>query len=67
MGRFCLTDWRHAIQRALGHTKWRGMDVYYPKSSQIRAVFEPAFTFERRVAIGRGDHQLYIFRRRSEC
>jgi SAM-dependent methyltransferase len=67
MGRFCWTDWRHAIQRARGRARWRGMDVYYPTSRHIRAVFAPAFTFERRVAIGRGDHQLYIFRRRTEC
>ncbi len=66
MGRFCWTDWRHAAQRWIGHTKWRGMDVYYPTSRHIRAVFAPAFTFERRVAIGRGDHQLYIFRRRAD-
>ena len=67
MGRFCLTDWRHAVKRWLGHTQWRGIDVYYPTSRQIRAAFDPWFAFERRVAIGRGDHQLYIFRRRVEC
>ena len=67
MGRFCLTDWRHAAKRWLGHTHWRGIDVYYPASRQIRAAFAPWFEFERRVAIGRGDHQLYIFRRRVGC
>jgi len=67
MGRFCLTDWRHAPKRWIGHTRWRGMDVYYPTSRQIRTAFAPGFAFERRVAIGRGDHQLYIFRRRAAC
>jgi SAM-dependent methyltransferase len=65
MGRFCLTDWRHAAKRWLGRTSWRGIDVYYPTSRQIRAAFAPWFAFERRVAIGRGDHQLYVFRRRA--
>lgn len=50
-------------KRWRGHTRWRGMDVYYPTSRQIRAAFAPHFAFERRVSIGRGDHQLYIFRR----
>jgi SAM-dependent methyltransferase len=67
MGPFCLTDWRHAAKRWCGHTQWRGIDVYYPTSRQIRAAFAPWFAFERRVAIGRGDHQLYVFRRRVEC
>jgi len=67
MGRFCLTDLRHAVKRAFGHTTWRGIDVYYPTSRQIRAAFAPWFAFERRVAIAHGDHQLYIFRRRAEC
>jgi SAM-dependent methyltransferase len=67
MGRFCLADWRHATKRWFGHTQWRGMDVYYPTSHQVRTAFAPSFTFEKRVAIGRGDHQLYIFRRRTEC
>jgi SAM-dependent methyltransferase len=66
MGRFCFTDWRHAAKRCLGHAKWRGMDVYYPTSGQIRAAFAPWFAFERRVSISRGDHQLYIFRRAVE-
>ncbi len=67
MGRFCFTDWRHAAKRWFGHGQWRGMDVYYPTSRQIRAAFAPWFAFERRIAIGRGDHQLYIFRRRLGC
>ncbi len=67
MGRFCLTDWRHATKRWLGRTQWRGMDVYYPTSGQVRAAFAPHFAFERRVSIAGGDHQLYIFRRRVDC
>jgi SAM-dependent methyltransferase len=67
MGRFCFTNWRHTAKRWLGHTQWRGIDVYYPTSRRIRAAFAPWFTFERRVSIARGDHQLYIFRRRAMC
>jgi SAM-dependent methyltransferase len=67
MGRFCFTGLRHAARRWSGQTQWRGIEVYYPTSRQVRADFAPWFTFERRVAIGRGDHQLYIFRRRAEC
>jgi ubiquinone/menaquinone biosynthesis C-methylase UbiE len=67
MGRFCLTDWRHAIQRWLGHTHWRGMEIYYPTSRRVRAAFAEGFIFERRVSIANGDHQLYIFRRRVAC
>jgi SAM-dependent methyltransferase len=67
MGRFCLTDWRHAVKRCLGRAQWRGMAVYYPTSRKIRAAFAPWFDFERRVSIGRGDHQLYVFRRRVGC
>jgi SAM-dependent methyltransferase len=63
MGRFCFTDLRHADKRLFGHTQWRGMDVYYPTSRRIRAAFAPWFIFERRISIGHGDHQLYIFRR----
>lgn len=67
MGRFCFADWRHVVKRWLGHTHWRGIDVYYPTSREIRAAFAPYFEFERRVAIGGGDHHLYIFRRRLAC
>jgi hypothetical protein len=67
MGRFCFTDLRHAAQRWFGRTQWRGIDVYYPTSRQIRAAFAPWFAFERRVSIGHGDHHLYIFRRRAVC
>jgi SAM-dependent methyltransferase len=65
MGRFCLTGWRHAIKRWFGRTQWRGINVYYPMSRQIRAAFAPWFAFERRVSIAHGDHQLHIFRRRA--
>jgi SAM-dependent methyltransferase len=67
MGRLCFTAWRHVPKRWSGRTKWRGMDVYYPTSRHIRRCFRPWFTLERRVAISRGDHQLYIFRRRPTC
>jgi SAM-dependent methyltransferase len=67
MGRFCFVNWRHAAKRWLGRTSWRGIDVYYPTSRQIRTSFAPWFAFERRVSIGHGDHLLYVFRRRLEC
>jgi SAM-dependent methyltransferase len=67
MGRFCFADWRHTVKRWLGHAQWRGIDVYYPTSRRVRAAFAPWFTLERRTSIGRGDHQLYIFRRREMC
>lgn len=67
MGRFSLADLRHAAARLRGRTRWRGIDVYYPTSRTIRSRFAPWFDFERRVSIGGGDHQLYIFRRRPEC
>lgn len=67
MGRFCFTGWRHAAKRWLGRAQWRGIEIYYPTSRQIRAAFAPWFALERCAAIGRGDHQLYIFRRRIVC
>jgi SAM-dependent methyltransferase len=56
-----------AIRRWSGHTTWRGTDVFYHSSRQVRVAFAPEFSFERRVSIGRGDHQLYLFRRRAVC
>jgi len=72
MGRFawgetlkfvCKLNWRRAVRRWSGRAIWRGMEVYYHSSPQIRAALAPEFMFERRVSIGRGDHQLYLFRR----
>lgn len=73
MGRFAWGEtlasasklqWNKAVRRWSGRALWRGMDVFYHSSQQVRAAFEEGFTFERRVSIGKGDHQLYIFRRR---
>lgn len=67
MGCFCWGDWSHAIGRWRGHARWQGMDIYYPSARRVRAAFAPWFALERRVAIGRGDHQLYILRRKRAC
>ena len=68
MSRFCWrTDWRHLRQRWLGQARWRGMDVYYRSAQSIARDFAPHFSHQRRVSIGRGDHQLLVFTRRPEC
>ena len=68
MNRYCWrNDWRHLLQRWSGHAVWRGIDVYYRSARSIARKFAPHFEFERSVSIGRGDHQLLIFRRRSAC
>jgi SAM-dependent methyltransferase len=63
MGRFAPVDWRHAVQRWRGRANWRGTDVYYRSSRQMRTVFVSDFGLLKRVSIGWGDHQLYVFRR----
>jgi SAM-dependent methyltransferase len=60
-------DFRKAARRWSGRSRWRGIDIYYPSSRHIRAVFDAWFEYERRVSIGHGDHTLYIFRRRKLC
>ena len=68
MSRFCWrTDWRHLPQRWSGNARWRGVDVYYRTSRSVAREFSPYFSYERRVSIGRGDHQLLVFTRSSEC
>jgi len=67
MSRYCWNDWRHFRQRWSGHTVWRGIDVYYRSARSIASAFAPEFEFERRVAVGGGDHQLLIFTRRPGC
>ena len=68
MGRFCWrTDWRHLAQRWSGHARWRGIDVYYRSAPSVARAFALDFSYQRRVSIGRGDHQLLVFTRRSEC
>jgi len=58
-------DFRKAVRRWSGHTTWRGMDIYYRGAPQMRRSFERHFRLIRRVSIGAGDHQLYIFQRRA--
>ncbi len=76
MGRFapletlrflCKFDWAAATRRWRGQARWRGIEVYYHSSAQMRKAFANGFIFEGRVFIGGGDHELYIFRRRKEC
>jgi hypothetical protein len=76
MGRFCWRetvryllrfDFSRATRRWWGSTMWRGKAIRYWSSRDIRKAFSGHFTLERRIAIGRGDHQLYVLRRRQEC
>lgn len=68
MSRFCWrTDWGHLGKRWSGQSHWRGVDVYYRTARSIARDFAPNFSYERRVSIGRGDHQLLVFTRRPEC
>lgn len=57
-------DWANATRRWRGAATWRGTQVHYHSSFDIRKAFANGFVFERHTAIGWGDHQLYIFRRR---
>jgi SAM-dependent methyltransferase len=63
MGKLAPLDWRHALNRWSGHTNWRGLDIYYRSSREMRAAFGSGFAFRKRASIGWGDHQLYVFRR----
>ena len=76
MGRFawaetfealCRLDLRQAGRRWAGRTNWRGIEVFYHTSRGVRSAFAKDFAFTRRVSIGRGDHQLYLFKRRAPC
>ncbi len=58
---------RKAFRRWTGRAAWRGTEVFYPTSLQVRRAFALHFRFERRVSIGGGDHSLYIFTRRRSC
>jgi SAM-dependent methyltransferase len=72
MGRFCwretlralaTLDWGTATRRWTGRARWRGTTVYYPSARKIVRVFRPYFEFQRRISIGRSDHQLFVFKR----
>ena len=72
MGRFAPLETLHflarldlsnARRRWNGVGTWRGTQIYYHSSADMRKAFANGFSFQRRVATGGGDHQLYIFRR----
>ena len=67
MSRFCWSDRKHLPARWLGHATWRGIDVYYRSARHMARLFAPQFKIQRRVSIGRGDHQLLIFSRSPQC
>lgn len=56
-------DPSRAVRRWTGRTEWRGMQVFYRSSGATRRAFEPYFELQRRVPIGGGDHDFYLFRR----
>jgi SAM-dependent methyltransferase len=58
---------RKAARRWSGTARWRGIDVRYWSRRELVESFGDAFKFERRVSVGWGDHQLYIFKRRRAC
>ncbi len=51
------------FRRWSGHTMWRGLAIHYPTSRAWRRAFAPHFTLQRRIAIGGGDHTLYLWKR----
>jgi SAM-dependent methyltransferase len=74
MGRFCWREsakflvqgkFAKAARRWRGHAMWRGTPIRYWSAREMRSAFGPHFEFKKRVAVGRGDHQLYVFRRRA--
>ncbi|MEO5923268.1 MAG: class I SAM-dependent methyltransferase [Bryobacteraceae bacterium] len=52
-----------AVRRWSGHSRWRGIDIYYRGHREWTRAMAPHFSLVRRVAIGGGDHTLYIFKR----
>jgi len=73
MSRFCWREtlvflatfrFHQAFRRWPAQTNWRGIDVYYRTSREIRRTFADFFRFKRCVPIGGGDHHLYIFEQR---
>jgi SAM-dependent methyltransferase len=58
---------RKATRRWWGRAVWRGIQIRYWSARDLRKAFSPQFVVEQRVAIGRGDHQLYVLRRSWEC
>jgi len=63
--RFLLQgEFAKATRRWRGKAFWRGTAIRYWSSAEMRRAFGPWFEFDKRVVVGRGDHQLYVFRRR---
>ncbi|MEO8099388.1 MAG: class I SAM-dependent methyltransferase [Acidobacteriota bacterium] len=60
-----LAQWNvaKATRRWSGRATWRGIDIYYRSASEWERLLAPAFQRTRRVSIGNGDHQLYLFKR----
>jgi 2-polyprenyl-3-methyl-5-hydroxy-6-metoxy-1,4-benzoquinol methylase len=56
-------DVKRATRRWSGHAEWRGLSIYYRAHREMVDAFAPHFQVIKRVSIGGGDHQLYIFRR----
>jgi SAM-dependent methyltransferase len=62
--RFALRlNFSKAARRWSGRSRWRGMDIYYRSTGQWTRALAPHFSLTRRVPIGGGDHQLYVFKR----
>ena len=62
--RFLLRfDVRRAVRRWTGRATWRGMEIRYWSARELLTAFAPYFQMERRIPVGGGDHQLYVFRR----
>jgi SAM-dependent methyltransferase len=62
--RFALAgDFTGATRRWSGQTQWRAITVHYRNRWEMARAFAPHFILIRRVSIGGGDHQLYIFRK----
>jgi ubiquinone/menaquinone biosynthesis C-methylase UbiE len=58
-------DLKRATRRWWGQAQWRGVTIYYRSRWQTARAFAPYFSLTRRVSVGGGDHQLFIFRRRA--
>lgn len=62
--RFALRlNFSKAVRRWSGHSRWRGIDVYYRSTGDWTRLMAPHFHLIGQTSIGGGDHQLYIFRR----
>jgi hypothetical protein len=76
MTRFCWNETlanlarlngKAAFRRWRESTQWRGLPIYYPSRGAVSHAFSRDFDVTRTVSIGRGDHHLFILRRRLSC